>query len=161
MKIARWIIAVAALAFMFPTLTQEAPAAATDQIFIIYRASGVKDNSGAPNGGVATSVHCTNTSAVSERLNIVVRDSVGNIRATATFTLDSFHTFTASTHETVLFSDAAGALNTGNISQGFFSIGSTTTNMFCSAMIMDAASAGAVGIPLHLVRYNSAPGTIE
>jgi hypothetical protein len=40
-------------------------------------------------------------------------------------------------------------------------IGSTTKDMFCSFMLVDAASASPQGISLHPVRYNSSSGTQE
>jgi len=40
-------------------------------------------------------------------------------------------------------------------------IASTTTFIFCSAMIVDAGASTPQGIALHLVRFNPMPGTTE
>jgi hypothetical protein len=42
---------------------------------------------------------------------------------------------------------AHAVFNTGSVQQGYLAIGSTTTNIFCTAMIIDAANAKPVGTP--------------
>src|SRR5215216_127602 len=142
----RWIIAVAAMAFVLP-----AHAATTDPIQIIYRTSGVIDSGSGPNLGVATSFHCTNLSGVTETVRIVVRESNGAVVGNVEVSLLSFHTVTFSTHLTILFSDIV--LQMGPVIRGTAVVASTTTFIFCSAMIVDAAASTPIGISLHLVRF--------
>jgi|GEM_PF-6406250 len=160
MKIAHWTIAVATLASLVPLLTQRASGIAGGPISVIYRASGVTDNGG-PNGtGVATSIFCTNTSPDTEQVVIVIRKDDGSIVYNNTFLITTFSTRAWSTHLTNVFVEAS--LDVGvAIQHGVLGIGSTTTNLFCSVMVVDAASTNPVGIPLHMIRYNPAPGTTE
>lgn len=48
-----------------------------------------------------------------------------------------------------------------NINGGYLTISATTSNLICTAMVVDAASIPPQGISLHLVRYNPATGTEE
>jgi hypothetical protein len=129
--------------------------------FIIYRASGVFDNGGGSGSGTATLVHCTNASGVPEDLLVVVRQFDGSVLVSRTVTpVPSFRTVTLGTHSANTFPLDTN-LATGGVDQGMVAIGSTTTDMFCSFMVVDAASTTAQGISLHLVRYNSSSGTQE
>jgi hypothetical protein len=65
-----------------------------------------------------------------------------------------------STHGTAIFSDFALAPGTA-INQGSAVIQSTSVNVHCSGMIVDAAATVPQGIALHMVRLNPAPGTQE
>ena len=151
-----------ALATAFTVLTPAlAQGAVGGALSLIYRASGVRGTSGAPQTGTATSIHCTNTSTVNENLVIVVRNIDGTIISNSTFSVAPFWTFTASTHDTAVFVEGALLSPGVGINQGVVSIASTTLNMHCTAMILDAASATPVGIALHMVRFNPAPGTME
>src|SRR5215216_4696089 len=80
MKILRWIIAVAGVAFVLP-----AHAATTDPIQIIYRMWGVLN---AP--PAATVINCTNLSAVPEIVRVVVRGETGVVRANAELPVATF-----------------------------------------------------------------------
>src|SRR5215216_6343252 len=148
MKALRWIIAVAAMAFVMP-----AHAATTDPIQIIYRTSGVTDNN-----AWATVLHCTNLSAVTETVRVVVRNGNGAIAAN----VDQFlPTFGSQTFETRNTAPLFGGFNLATgVLQGSAVIASITTFIFCSAMIVDAALTPH-GIALHLVRFNPMPGTTE
>ena len=52
-------------------------------------------------------------------------------------------------------------LDTGPIIQGFVSIYSTQSAVFCSAMIVDPTLIVPQGIDLHMVRFNAHRGTVE
>src|SRR5215216_33156 len=145
----RWIIAVAAMAFVLP-----AHAATTDPIQIIYRTSGVTDN-----GASATAFHCTNLSAVTELVRVVVRHRTGEIAGNVEVPLPSFNTVTGSTRLTALF--IGFSLATGIVNQGTAVVASTTTFIFCSAMIVETTASTPQGIALHLVRFNPMPDTTE
>lgn len=170
MKRLSWTIAVAGLSFVLPAFAQ---ALAQDRVTppskfstldpekLIYRTSGVRDTGSAGNVGTATSFHCTNLSKVSEKLRIRVLNFNGGLISDLSFTIASAQTFTASTHGTAVFSEDS-FMSTGKvINQGVAAIISTTVNMICSAMIVDAASATPNGFALHLVRFNALPGTME
>ena len=49
----------------------------------------------------------------------------------------------------------------GSLSSGTVNIEATNSGVFCTAMIVDAASGNVDGVDLHLVRVNPHPGTVE
>jgi hypothetical protein len=170
MKILGWIVALAAIAFALPVHAQDRvhqgtgaipPAAVGGPLALTYVISGVRDNGGSLNTGVATSFHCTNTNTVSEQIQIVVRKFDGTITSNNTFTLTSARTHTASTHGTVAFNEDAFLSEGIVIDQGMAFIFATSQFVFCSAMITDASTAGPVGVSLHMVRFSPLSGTQE
>ena len=160
--------ALAILSAILPAQAQDranqpqttAPLATTDPLKTIYRVSGIRDNGGLANAGVATSFHCTNFSSVPEKIRFFIRNFSAVQVADISRDVPAFRTHTASTHGTAAFNEdtflAPGIL----IEQGSAVIQSTSLNVHCSAMIVDGAAA-AVGIALHMVRLNPAPGTQE
>ena len=124
----------------------------------IYVGSGVTDDGGADNAGVATSFLCSNVSGITASMRVLVLNSAGSVEASQT--LNNFQHGTAiavSTHPTTIFPDLN--LATGPFF-GTVNIEATQSAIFCSAVIVDAATVANVG-PLHLVRVNPHPGTIE
>jgi hypothetical protein len=169
MKLARWIIAAAAIASILPANAQERATrgvlfppttSPTDPILLIYRASGVRDDGSGPSAGVATVFLCTNLSSANELLTVLVRNFDGTLLASSTVGIGSAQTYTMSTHGIVAFFSDQN-LATGLVDQGYVAIGSTTTEMTCSVLIVDAANSKPAGLPLHMVRYNPSPGTME
>jgi hypothetical protein len=159
MKLASSIFVLTTLAAILPAQAQSG--AVTDPLKIIYKASGLLDNGGASAAGVATSMHCTNFGNVDERVRFLVRQSNGAATSQTT-TVGAGQTVTASTHNTNIFGENITLTTGTSIRQGALAISSSsTTNVFCSAMIVDANSQVPVGIALHLVRFNPAPGTQE
>ena len=158
--------AVAILSAILPAQAQDkprqanAPFAITSPLKTIYRVSGLRDNGGGAELGVAASFHCTNFSAVPERIKFLIRDDDSTVRANVNFDLTAFRTWTASTHFTGVFAEDA-SLATGILNQGSAIIQSTSPNVHCSAMIVDAAAAVPEGIALHMVRFNPATGSQE
>ena len=142
------------------------PNATTDPLIPIYRTSGVRDDGQDLNLGVATVIHCTNLSSVTETLKIILRQWNGSVLSTQTFSIPATHTFTIATHGTALYDEDAIMFGTGSfpvlpvqtIDQGNFTISSTTTNMYCSVMMVDAASTSPVGVSLHMLRFNPMVG---
>jgi hypothetical protein len=158
MKLASSIFVLTTLAAILPAQAQSG--AVTDPLKIIYKVSGVNDTGDATNVGIATSFICTNFGNVEEKLRFLVREENGN--ATTKFlNVGSGETVTASTHFTNVFSEDLTLTPGISIRQGAAAISATSVNVFCSAMIVDAASSSPNGIALHLVRFNPAPGTQE
>lgn len=133
----------------FPNMTQ------------IYVASGVTDNGGAENAGVASSIHCTNFTANAKQVRCLVRNWDGAVVANFTTQIASLGTLTVSTHFTVAFSDDV-VLSAGTaIFQGSFRIFATAPQITCTAMVIDASAVAPIGTNLHLVRHNAWPNTQE
>ena len=134
-----------------------APAITFPSLTTIYVASGVFDDGGVAHPGVATSVHCSNVSGQSAQVRVLVLDRVGADAGAVTQTVLHGHTRTFSTHGT---SSSDFSLNTGLVAQGVLNVESTQSGVFCSAMVTSAV-APQTGVPLHMVRVNAHPGTIE
>jgi len=133
------------------------PKATTDPMIPIYRASGVRDNGGAAGTGIATSIHCTNIGGDTETLKYIVRNFDSSVKSTLTLNIGSAQTRTASTHDTVMFAEDI-ILNTGVVNQGNVTVTATSTNIYCSIMLVDASAAVPVGVSLHAVRFNPMVG---
>jgi hypothetical protein len=141
------------------TLTAIFPVQAiTFSLRTIYVASGVTDDGGIINNGIATTVHCTNLSGKTATVRVAFYGATGTQIGSNTATIAHLVTRTISTHSVIYFNELA--LDTGAINQGVLNIGSTESGVFCSAMIVTAA-APVAGIDLHMVRYNPHPGTVE
>jgi hypothetical protein len=142
------------------TLTRAAtpaPATTFPSLTTIYVASGVFDDGGGINAGVATSVHCSNVSGQSAQVRVLVLQTTGAVARVNTQTVLHGNTQTFSTHETGFVIEAG--MGTGFV-QGVLNVESTQSAVFCSAMIVPAA-APQEGVALHMVRVNGHPGTIE
>ena len=159
------IVAVTAIAFALPIHAADRaaspPTSVGGPLALTYVVSGVFDNGGAFNAGVATSIHCTNTSTTSENIQIVVRTFDGTIVGNTTFAVASASTTTSSTHQTALFAEDVTLSPGTTINQGQAFIFTTSQFVFCSAMIVDAAASIPNGIALHMVRFGPLPGTQE
>ena len=165
------IVTVAAIAFALPVHAQDRapqgtgaatpPATVGGPLGLIYAVSGVTDNGGADNAGVATTFHCTNTNTVSEQIQIVVRNFDGSVAGNDTSTVASAHTITKSTHGTALTEDLPFLTPGIAINQGVAFVFATSAFVFCSAMVLDASVAGSQGVSLHMVRFGAVSGTQE
>lgn len=127
----------------------------------IYWISGIRDSGSGPNQGVATSFHCTNESTARGALEFRIRNFDGIFVADRAFIIVPGHTFTASTHFTNVFVEDAILSPGSTIDQGTAVIFSTTPQIVCSVMIVDASAPTPVGISLHLQRFQVLPGTEE
>jgi len=158
MKAIHWIGAAALLAYSLP-----APALAGlgDPEITIYRFSGVRDNGGGENVGVATSFHCTNFSGATENIRFVTRNSDGTIKSNVVLQVPHLNTPTISTHPTNAYIDNGGTLATGAVTQGTTAIAATSINVICTAMTIDAANPKPDGLVLRAIRFNPVPGSQE
>ena len=142
------------------TAIQPVHAATTDPLRTVYRIAGVADNGAVTHSGIATSFHCTSFSRVNETIRFVIRNASGTVVGDVSPTITGNDTVTVSTHLTNVFVDAAAA-SFDIIAQGSAIIQSTTLNITCSAMIVDAATTVPQGIALHMQRFNPLPDTQE
>jgi hypothetical protein len=143
------------------TLAAILPAPATTfTLRTIYVGSGVYDDgSGASGVGVATSVHCTNLSGKLATIRVSFYYGHGGLAGTDIANVANKLTRTVSTHSVGYFTNVG--VNTGTLSQGVLNVTSTESAVFCTAMIVDAAGPIPTGVPLHLVRFNPHPGSVE
>ena len=151
-----------AAAALGAALAQPAAAVSFPSLTTIYVGSGVFDGGGATNVGVATSIHCSNVSGVSVQVRALVLRQDGSVAGSLTQNATHGRTVTFSTHETTVFSDLGFALNTGFVAQGVVNVEATDSAVFCTAVVLDAGSGVPIFMsPLHLVRVNPHPGTVE
>ena len=152
----------AAVALAAATLTQPAAAVTFPSLTTIYVGSGVYDDGNPTQVGEATSVHCSNVSGVSVQVRVLILGPTGGVAGSLTQTLAHGATETFSTHLTTIFIDGAGDLATGGVGQGVVNVEATNSAVFCTAAVIDAAgNPPAFSMPLHLVRVNPHPGTVE
>jgi len=151
MRAAIAILAVAALAFALP-----AYAGVSDPPIIIYRASGVLDT----DQGEATAVLCTNFSAVTERLTVVVRNQTSTVVATVNLNVAQFNTVILATRDTLFFNETINML-TGVVHAGTVGIAATSVNFTCTVILLQHSTSVPIIAPLHLTRFNPIPGTEE
>ena len=118
------------------TLAQPASAMTFPTLTTIYVGSGVRDEGGAVNAGIATGFNCSNVSGVAAQVRFLVLGLNGFIAADVTATIPHGATRFASTHLEATFSRDFD-LATGAI-QGAVNIESTQSGVFCNAMITDA-----------------------
>jgi hypothetical protein len=137
-----------------------AHAGINDPLQVLYAFSGVSDNGGLGNAGVATSIHCTNVGGAAEKLQFVALDVFANPKANMSINLNSGETRTASTHFTALYSESVN-LTTGTLNQGVVVVLGTSTAFTCTGQVLDASAAVPNGFNLHPMRFNPHPGTIE
>jgi hypothetical protein len=156
----------AALAIASHTLTRAAtpntlaPSTTFPSLRTIYVGSGVVDSGEGPNVGRATSISCTNASGQFTNLRWLILDNTGVPTISTTTGLFHGNSLVVSTHLVLFLNDIA--LRPGYaIPDGSIIIESTQSGVFCTAMIVDAAATVPSGIPLHLVRVNPHPGTVE
>ena len=141
------------------TLAQPAAAVTFPTLTTIYVGSGVTDNGGGENMGIATTFICTNVSGVTTTIRFLVLSSSGASLGFSTFpSVPHGGTVTLATHATSTFNESQ--LPTGPVAQGAVNIESLQSGVFCTAFIVDGADAVDMA-PLHLVRVNPHPGTVE
>jgi hypothetical protein len=144
------------------TLAQPAAAVTFPTLTTIYVGSGVFDDGNVDHIGEATSIHCSNVSGVSVQVRVLILNATGGIAGSLTRALVHGATETFSTHQTTIFIDGNGDLATGDVGQGVVNVEATNSAVFCTAAILDAAGDPPVfSMPLHLVRVNPHPGTVE
>lgn len=140
-------------------LSSVSPQAATDPLKIIYRVPGIRSDAAGSNSGSATTFLCTNYSSTEEKFEIRIFKSGISNPTIFEFILPSRTAEVVSTKGTVAFSELI--LPIGELELAMAVIHSSTTNLHCSAMVHNAATAAPVGINLHMVRFNAHPGSVE
>jgi hypothetical protein len=174
MNTSSWLLAVVGIASALPAFAsdrfnmQNGSSAATTAETVgsgplrhIYRVAGVRDDGQTLNQGVATTFLCTNRSAVAESISFRIYNYDGATVRISTYSVGPQRTFTASTHATAQFSEDALLTPGAYIDQGSAVIAATSSNLHCTALIASASSAEPIAAPLHLVRVNIQPGTVE
>ena len=119
----------------------------------------VFDDGSSANVGTATAFHCTNFSGVQENVRIVTRSQGGALSKNFFFTLDHLSTQGASTHS--VSSYVSLNMGKGFIPEGTAAIAATSTNIICTAMVLDAANPKPNGLALRGIRFNPVPGSQE
>ena len=149
-------LAAVALAAAF---AQPASATTFPTLTTIYVGAGVFDNGGADDAGEATVIHCANVSGVTVQVRALVLKNSG-VAGSLTVFVSHGQTQTFSTHSTAVFPEAT--LSTGAVTQGVVNIEATNSAVFCTAVVVDVENVKPVFMsPLHLVRVNPQPGTVE
>lgn len=138
---------------------QVAPQSTSDPLKVLYRIMGVRD-SGGYEQGTATVFHCTNFSNAMELISVKAYNYLGQLVANSTISAPSRWPKTIATHLTAAYNEDH-VLSASGMTQGYVVISSTTTNLHCTAMTIDAASPVPVGVALHMIRFNPQPGSVE
>jgi hypothetical protein len=128
---------------------------------IIYKVSGVTSRGTTPLEGSSTAVICTNLSGSTVTMEMVWRDHDEAVVSNINFQLDVQDTKLYATKHTEAFFEDVTPATPPEINQGFVVVRSTSRQVICSAMVVDAAAAAPSGIALHMVRYNAINGSVE
>jgi len=140
-------------------LAQPAAAITFPSLTTIYVGTGVRDDGGGSNVGIATTFICSNVSGASAQVRFLVLSVNGTVVTNHTATVLHGGTYTASTHSTFAYDEIP--LNTGPVGQGVVNIESTQSGVFCSCKTVSAGAAFPDGVSNELVRVNAHPGTVE
>ena len=129
------LIAIALVA----ALAQPAAALTFPSLTTIYVGSGVYDSGDGTNAGIATSIHCSNVSGVLVQVRALILSNTSVVAGAQTVNLGHGDTRTFSTHLTLIFSESAGPITTGTVTQGVVNVEATNSAVFCTADRVDAA----------------------
>ena len=127
---------------------------------VLYIFPGATDSGSAADTGVATVFHCFSFSPVQETVQMVVRNFNGTILKNTTLAITQFQTLTVVTHATNLY-PMTSELLTGELDHGVLGISATSSNIVCTAQVVDASATVPNGIDLHGTRFNPISGTQE
>src|SRR5262249_31529304 len=147
-----------------------ADAAQTDPEVIIYRFTGVRDNgddvpvlinvdlpicTSCNRASVVTVFTCTNFSGATETIRFVTRDSIGNIGANVTRTVRHHETTTITTSYVFGYTSSDNpAYVKAYSTPGTAAIAATSTNVICTAMLVNPVTIGPAPSPLPGIRFN-------
>ena len=126
---------------------------------VLYIFPGLTDTGDDTPSGVATAVHCFSFSPSEESIQYVVRNSEGALAVTFSTDINQFQTLTVTTHSTNIY--RASVAITHAINQGVLGISATSTNIVCTAQVIDASATVPNGIDLHGARFNPISGSQE
>ena len=152
------------LAFGLATaVSQPAVATTFPSLTTIYVGSGVRNTDDIADAGIATSFHCTNVSGQTADFRFLVLNINGSVAGSVVSTaVPHGRTRTVSTHGTIVFGNESATSAGTIIEQGSINIEATQSAVFCTAAVVDAGNAIPLfTMPLHLVRVNPHPGTVE
>jgi len=158
MKAIHSMIAAFGLAFVLPA---PADAAVGDPEVIIYRFPGVRDDGGGLHVGIATVFHCTNFSGVPENIRFATRNTTNSLVSNAIFPIAHLATITIVTHFVLSFTGIGTVAQGVSIDSGTTAIAATSTNIICTAMIVDAANPKPDGVALRGIRFSPIAGSQE
>jgi hypothetical protein len=127
---------------------------------VLYIFPGATDSGTAAGTGTASVVHCFSFSPGQEILQIVVRNFDGSVLQNVTIAISQFETLAVVTHATNLYA-ATSILLTGELTHGVFGISATSSNIVCTAQVIDASATVPNGIDLHGARFNPISGSQE
>jgi hypothetical protein len=137
-------------------LAQPAAAITFPSLTTIYVASGVYSLLDAD-----TAVHCSNVSGQTAQVRVLVLVPNGSVGDSVTQTVAHGATITVATSSLAGY-DAIVLENLGDVIVGVANVESTQSAVFCTAhVVAQSATSPATGNPLHLVRVNPHPGTVE
>ena len=146
---------LAAVAFA-AALAHPASAITFPSLTTIYVASGVYSLLDAD-----TAVHCSNVSGQTAQVRVLVLMPNGDFGASTTQTVAHGATITVATSALTGY-DAVVLEPLGDVIVGVANVESTQSAVFCTAhVVAQAAQSPVTGNPLHLVRVNPHPGTVE
>ena len=146
---------LAAVAFA-ATFAQPASAITFPSLTTIYVASGVYSLLDAD-----TAVHCSNVSGQSAQVRVLVLMPNGTVGDSITQTVAHGATITVATSSLAGY-DAIVLENLGDVVVGVANVEATQSAVFCTAhVVAQSATSPVTGDPLHLVRVNPHPGTLE
>ena len=145
---------LAAVAFT-AALVQPAAAITFPSLTTIYVASGVYSLFDAD-----TAVHCSNVSGQTAQVRVLVLMPNATVGDSTTQTVAHGATITVAT--SALTGYDAIVLEVGDVVVGVLNVESTQSGVFCTAhVVAQSAAAPVTGDPLHMVRVNPHPGTVE
>lgn len=127
---------------------------------VLYIFPGVRDTGGNTATGVATVVHCFSFSPVQETIQYTVRDFNTAIVGNVSLSIAQFATKTVVTHLVAVYSIDFD-FDTGTVDQGAIGITASSTNIVCTAQVIDASATVPNGIDLHAIRFNPISGSQE
>ena len=151
---------LAALTFV-SALAHPAAAVTFPTLMTIYVGTGV-ENSGSEAGvGTATVLQCVNVSGQQANLRLLLLQPNGTLLGSSFTSVQHGQNLSVSTHVTTYF-EVDSIIGAGNaIARGTINIESTQSGVFCQAWLVDAQPDVPSGVPLHLIRVNPHPGTVE
>jgi hypothetical protein len=154
----------AAFAFAVFALVPPATATTFPSLTTIYVGTGVFDSGHGDNAGTATVFFCSNVSGIAAQVRFVVLDNSANVVGNVTVNVAHGESTIAATHGVTVYEGEASMLVGifGRQTRGaVLNIESTQSGVFCTARIQGATLGAEEAVPLHLVRVNPHPGTVE
>lgn len=144
-KLLRYILSgsvlAAALGLMIPAGATAMTGAGERTLNVLYRFSGVQDDGakGGANRKHGTVIHCSNAGNTTASLALVLYNHDGQIVKSVKYSIGAWRTKTAATQPSKLYDNDLN-LNTPLIYQGLGMVLSSSTNVVCSAQVLDVRS---------------------